>query len=224
MRESVPRPGGCGHHHRFSAWVEVWQNVALSPVRPDPLIRSPQCPSRYPARCSPPGEREPHHTQPSRRHHRRVRQDPFEAPGQGPGAAVPHRRRRLPQEARRPGDRGDRQVPPQGGPVVHRRRLRPGAVLAGRRRSAERRSGAAPEDHRRLAEVQGPAGPGGHPQGGRAQARQARDLQRGPQGRGQGAQGRRRDQEGRQEGGEAGRGRGPRGPGCRGSRRRGSGR
>ena len=43
-------------------------------------------------------------------------------------------------------------------------------------------------------------------QGRRAQARQARDLQRGPQGRRQRAQGRRGDQEGRQEGREAGRG------------------
>ena len=83
-----------------------------------------------------------------RRHHSCVSQDPLEAPGQGPGAAVPHRRRRLPQEARRQGDRGDRQVPPQGGPVVHQRGLRPGPVLARRRRAAVRRGRQAAQDHR----------------------------------------------------------------------------
>ena len=51
---------------------------------------------------------------------------------------LPRRRRRLPQEARRQGHRGDRQVPPQGGALVHRGRLRPGAVLARRRRAAVR--------------------------------------------------------------------------------------
>ncbi len=60
-------------------------------------------------------ERVPHPRQFLRRHHKRGRQDSFEAPGQDPGAAVPHRRRRLAQEARRQGARGDRQVPPQGG-------------------------------------------------------------------------------------------------------------
>ena len=78
----------------------VWQNVALSPARPDPLIRTRAAPIEepdpVPTRCA-----APHHTQLSRRHHRRGRQDPFEAPGQDPGAAVPHRRRRLAQEARR---------------------------------------------------------------------------------------------------------------------------
>src|SRR5699024_9825429 len=107
----------------------VWQTWRLSPARSVPLTRSLQCPSRTPL-LVPTRSADPHHTQLSRRHHNRGRQDPFEAPGQGPGAAVPHRRRRLAQEARRPGDRGDRQVPPQGEPVVHRRRLRPGRVLA----------------------------------------------------------------------------------------------
>ena len=65
-----------------------------------------------------------------------------------------------------------------------------------------------------LAEVQGHVGPGGHPQGQGAQARQARDLQRGPQGRRERAQGRRGDQEGRLE--EEGRAQG------RGARRRGA--
>ena len=47
--------------------------------------------------------------------------------------------------------------------LVHRGRLRPGAVLAGRRRAAVRGRRGDPQDHRRLAEVQGPAGHRGHP-------------------------------------------------------------
>ena len=42
-------------------------------------------------------------------------------------------------------------------PVAHRGRLRAGAVLARRRRAADRGRRGAPQDHRRLAEVQGPA-------------------------------------------------------------------
>ena len=77
--------------------------------------------------------------------------------------------------------------------------VRPGAVLAGRRRAADRGRREDPQDHRRLAEVQGPAGHRGHPEGRGAQARQARDLQRGPQGRRQRAQGRGRDHAAAQE-------------------------
>ena len=54
-------------------------------------------------------------------------------------------------------DRGDRQVPPQGGALAHRGRLRAGAVLARRRRAADRARRRHPQGHRRLAEVQGPA-------------------------------------------------------------------
>ena len=43
--------------------------------------------------------------------------------------------------------------------------VRPGAVLAGRRRAADRGRREDPQDHRRLAEVQGPAGHRGHPEG-----------------------------------------------------------
>ena len=71
---------------------------------------------------------------------------------------------------------------PKEEPVVHRGQLRPGAVLARRRRAADRGRRGDPQGHRRLAEVQGPAGHRGHPEGRRAQARQARDLQRGAQG------------------------------------------
>ena len=56
-------------------------------------------------------------------------------------------------------DRGDRQVPPHRGALVHRGRLRARAVLARRRRPADRAGRRAPQDHRRLAEVQGPARP-----------------------------------------------------------------
>ena len=58
--------------------------------------------------------------------------------GQDAQPAVPHRRRRRPHQAGRSRDRGDRQVPPQGGPLAHRGRLRAGAVLARRRRAADR--------------------------------------------------------------------------------------
>ena len=70
--------------------------------------------------------------------HNRGCQDQAQAHGQDPRAVLPHRRRRRAHQARRPGDRGDRQVPPEGGALAHRGRLRAGAVLARRRRPADR--------------------------------------------------------------------------------------
>ena len=186
---------------RFVGGRGVWQNLPPCPARTDPLTRPTQRPSSDLTR-SPPG---------------RGHSPTYEVQGDTTDVAVKIRLKRLgkvkvPQyrivvvDSRKKrdgtGDRGDREVPPQGGPVLHRRRLRPGAVLARRRRAAERRRGRDPQDHRRLAEVPGRARGRGHPQGGRAQARQARGLQRGAQGRRQGAQGRRGDQEDRQEGRE----------------------
>ncbi|VXB78479.1 hypothetical protein NOCARDAX2BIS_340084 [Nocardioides sp. AX2bis] len=49
-----------------------------------------------PPGVSPPAAARPTTPRVPRRHHRRGRQDSFEAPGQGPGPAVPHRRRRQP--------------------------------------------------------------------------------------------------------------------------------
>ena len=48
----------------------------------------------------------------NRRHHNRGRQDPSEAHGQDPCTVLPRRRHGLAHQARWPGDRGDRQVPP----------------------------------------------------------------------------------------------------------------
>ena len=50
----------------------------------------------------------------------RGHQDQAHAPGQDARAVLPHRRRRRPHQARRPVDRDDRQVPPEGGPLLHR--------------------------------------------------------------------------------------------------------
>ena len=49
-------------------------------------------------------------------------------------------------------------LPPEGGPLAHRGQLRAGPALALRRRAAERAGERDPEQDRRLAEVQGPAG------------------------------------------------------------------
>ena len=47
MRASVPVRARRGPSLAdFGAWGGVWQNAALSPARPDPLIRTPQCPPR----------------------------------------------------------------------------------------------------------------------------------------------------------------------------------
>ena len=103
----------------------------------------------------------------------RGRQDPASADGQDPQPAVPHRRRQLAHQARRQGDRVHWHLPAQGAPLDHRGQLRARAVLAVRRRPAERAGPASSGEDRRLAEVQGPAGPGaaadgrpaGRPQG-----------------------------------------------------------
>ena len=72
---------------------------------------------------------------------------------------------------------------PKEDPSLHRGRLRAGAVLARRRRAADRGRRRAPQDHRRLAEVQGPARRRGHPARRRAQGRQAGRLRGRRQGR-----------------------------------------
>ena len=106
------------------------------------------------------------------RDHRRGRQDPSEAHGQDPRSVLPCRRHGLAHQARWPGDRGDRQVPPHRRAVGHRDRLRPRAALAEHRRPADRGRRGAAEGHRRLAEVQGPPRCRGHPAGRRAEEEQ----------------------------------------------------
>ena len=104
-----------------------------------------------------------------------------------------------------------------------------GAVLAGRRRAAHRAGAAPARDHRRLAEVQGPARRRGHPQAAAGEGRQAGPLPGGAGRRGRGAhhRGHHAAEEGRPP--PEGRGRPPRPPtkradasrrGCRPTRRR----
>ena len=163
---SWPEPGTC---------LIFAGRVNVAECTPSPVPVGPSQPSR--SRPLELATRRPHrrswpltHTREPRRHHTRGRQDQSEAHGQDPCAVLPHRRRRLAHQARRPGHRGDRQVPPQAGALADRGQLRAGAVLARRRRAADRARRGDPQDHRRLAEVQGPAGHRGHPAGGRAQA------------------------------------------------------
>ena len=132
-------------------------------------IAPPRGPYRHPARRS-------------RSFLHRGCQDQADAHGQDPCAVLPHRRRRLAHQARRPGHRGDRQVPPHRRALAHRGRLRPRAVLALRRRAADRAGRRAPEGHRRLAEVQGPAGRRGHPAPPRGQGRQEGPVRGGGEG------------------------------------------
>ena len=126
---------------------------------------------------------------------------------------LPRRRRRQPHQARRPVDRDDRQVPPQGRPVVHRDRQRARPLLAARRRPADRGRRGAAQGDRHLAGVQGPARAAADA-GRRAEGRQEghlRDRRARPPPR---ASTRSRRQEGpsRQEGpGQEGRGRSGRG-------------
>ena len=75
-------------------------------------------------------------------------QDQAQAHGEDPCALLPDHRRRRPHQAGRPGDRGDRQVPPQGGALVHRGQLGAGAALALGRSAAHRPGPADPGDHR----------------------------------------------------------------------------
>ena len=153
------RSRGRPEAHRAPARRGVWQNDRLSPACPDPLIRASHDTAQPAARPTGPALTLHEH---ARRHHTRGRQDSPEAHGQDPCAVLPRRRRRLPQEAGRSGHRGDREVPPQGGALADRGHLRPGAVLARCRRPADRGRRGAPQDHRRLADVQGPAGHRGH--------------------------------------------------------------
>src|SRR5215467_12054350 len=57
-------------------------------------------------------------------------QDQAQAHGQDPCAVLPDHRRRRPHQAGWPGDRGDRQVSPQGRALPHRGRLGSSPVLA----------------------------------------------------------------------------------------------
>ncbi|BCJ34791.1 hypothetical protein Athai_22940 [Actinocatenispora thailandica] len=83
-----------------------------------------------------------------RSEHNRGSTHPAQAAGEDSQPAVPHRGGRRPHQARRPRHRGGRQVPPEGGPLVHRGQLRPGAVLAVRRCAAERARAGDPVPHR----------------------------------------------------------------------------
>ena len=65
-------------------------------------------------------------------------QDQAQAHGEDPCALLPDHRRRRPHQAGRPGDRGDRQVPPQAGALADRGQLRAGTALAVRRCPAHR--------------------------------------------------------------------------------------
>ena len=169
----------------------VWQNGRLYPSG-----RSTSCPpDRTPT---------PEHPAPrairarSRRAHQmkwsdhhRGRQDPTQAHGQDPCTVLPRRRHGLAHQARWPGHRGDRQVPPHRGALAHPDRQRACAVLARPRRAADRGRRRPPEDHRRLAEVQGRAGHRGHPEGQGAQDAEEGPLRGRPRRRRQGHLGRR---------------------------------
>lgn len=85
-------------------------------------------------------------SQRTRRPHR-GRQDPPQAHGQDPRSVLPRRRHGLPHQAGRPGDRGDRQVPPHRGALGHPDRQRAGPVLARQRRPAHRGRRRPAEDH-----------------------------------------------------------------------------
>ena len=127
-------------------------------------------------------------------------QDPPQAARQDPCPVLPHRRRRLAHQARRSRHRRDRQVPPDRGALVHRDRLGPRAVLARRRRTADRAGRRAAEAHRRLGHLQGREGcQEHHPHQGRARAvRRRREEEAGSEaegreaGQGRGAPSRRR--------------------------------
>ena len=71
---------------------------------------------------------------------------------------------------------------PKEDPSLHRGRLRPGAVLAGRRRAAVRGRRQAPQDHRRLADLQGLPGTEGTLKVAEPKRDKLDDLQRGAQG------------------------------------------
>ena len=113
----------------------VWHNVSAMPAPraalcfPPSRIHLGSAAGPHPARARPTpillGE-----------DHSRGCQDQAEAPGQDPRAVLPDHRRRRPHQAGRPGDRGDRQVPPEVRAVVHRGELRAGPALAVRRRAA----------------------------------------------------------------------------------------
>ena len=105
-------------------------------------------------------------------------QDQAHPAWQDPQSPVPHRRRRRAHPPRRPVHRGHRPLSPEGRPEPHRDRLGARPVLALRRRPAHRTGAGTAEDHRRLAEVQGPAGRRGHAEGQGAQAQQAGPVQR----------------------------------------------
>ena len=154
----------------FGGGCAVWHDDPLNPALRGPLSASCRVHSGRAGHRTPRGAGQPPLS--DQESHTRGCQDQADAHGQDPCAVLPHRRRRLAHQARRPGDRGDRQVPPHPGALAHRGRLRARAVLARRRRAADRAGRRDPEDHRRLAEVQGPAGRRGHPADRRAAGRQ----------------------------------------------------
>ncbi len=183
---SMSRPHDSGRYGRFSPeFGRMFPNFGgrpvpsasrglsqwlVGPAASDPLIRCP-APSRASAECAPTlaATGSPHikvNTQENC-----GCQDPSQAPGQDPCAVLPHRRRRLAHQARRSRDRGDRQVPPHRGALVHRGRLRARAVLARRRRAADRAGRRDAEAHGRLGQVQGRRGRGQHRPGQGAEGR-----------------------------------------------------
>ena len=147
---------------RRPAAAVVWQNCGSGS-----RLALYRAAATYPSRttlCAPHtcGRPSSPHTRSARSINQRGRQDQAEAARQDPPAVLPDRRRRRPHPPQRQGDRDDRQVPPEGRAEPHRGQLRAGAVLAGRRRAADRAGAAPAGGHRRLAEVQGPAGRRGH--------------------------------------------------------------
>ena len=131
-----------------------------------PLVRPDRCPTRA---AAPAVE---HHRRPQGEVHHRGCQDQARPARQDPRAVLPRRRRRCPHPPQRPGDRVHRQVPPEVRPQRDRDQLRSRAVLAERRRAADRVRAVAAEGDRGLAEVQGPAGRRGHAAGPEGQAGQ----------------------------------------------------
>ena len=103
-------------------WLDLRRHLAQwrSNTAARPSHRCRPCPSLRPG--------VPPHAAPASNHTafeeyttHRGHQDQAHAPGQDARAVLPHRRRRRPHQARRPLDRDDRQVPPEGGPLASSR-------------------------------------------------------------------------------------------------------
>src|SRR5664280_2646286 len=130
----------------FGGWPLIWQTSGRTRLSAAPLSAS-GVSIRASRAVSPRGCRGDSTQTRNRSHHHSGRQDSFEAHGQDPCTVLPCRHHELAHQARWPGDRGDRQVPPDPRALDHRDRLRACAVLARGRRATDRAGRRATEDH-----------------------------------------------------------------------------